>query len=268
MSDVEPARPPTGTVAGDAVEPGRTPSSPEDAAEHGDAPEGGTAAARPARGVYQLAGEDFSLAEAIGGWRGVVESALPGLVFVVVYVAVRELRPALIASVAVAAVAVLVRLVQRTPVTQAFSGIFGIGIGALWAWRTGEAQDFFAYGLWVNVAWCAGALISVLVRWPAVGVIVSFVRGEDMSWRLDTRPAAQALRRRYVWATLLWVGVFGARLAVQVPLYLQGEDAVGWLGTAKLVMGVPLFAAGLYVTWLLVRGSGAPREPSRPPLDP
>ncbi|MFS0698773.1 DUF3159 domain-containing protein [Cellulomonas sp. 179-A 4D5 NHS] len=267
MSDSEQARPLTGTVAGDAVEPGVTPSTGE-ATEPGDAPEGGTAAAKPARGVYQLAGEDFSLAEAIGGWRGVVESALPGLVFVVVYVAVRELQPALVASISVAALAVLVRLVQRTPVTQAFSGILGIGIGVLWAWRTGEAQDFFAYGLWVNVAWCAGALISVLVRWPAVGVIVSFVRGEDMSWRLDTRPAAQALRRRYVWATLLWVGVFGARLAVQVPLYLQGEDAVGWLGTAKLVMGVPLFAAGLYVTWLLVRGSGAPREPSRPPLDP
>lgn len=274
MSDAEQTRPLTGTAPGDTHEPG-------DGADRGDAPrtgratpsgdasEGGTsAAARPARGVYQLAGEDFSLSEAIGGWRGVVESALPGLVFVVVYVALRELRPALIASVAVAVLAVAVRLVQRTPVTQAFSGILGIGIGVLWAWRTGEAQDFFAYGLWVNVAWCAGALISVLVRWPAVGVIVSFVRGEDMSWRLDARPAAQALRRRYVKATLLWVGLFGARLAVQVPLYLQGEDAVGWLGTAKLVMGVPLFAAGLYVTWLLVRGSGAPREPSRPPRDP
>lgn len=233
-----------------------------------EGPDGGPGAPEQqarTRGVYQLAGEDFSVAEAIGGWRGVVESALPGLVFVVVYVAVRELQPALIASVAVAALAVLVRLVQRTPVTQAFSGILGIGIGVLWAWRTGEAQDFFAYGLWVNVAWCAGALLSVLVRWPAVGVVVSFVRGEDMSWRLDDR--ARDKRRRYVWATLLWVGVFGARLAVQVPLYLQGEDAVGWLGTAKLVMGVPLFAAGLYVTWLLVRASGAPRGPSRPPLD-
>lgn len=232
------------------------------------APSGERPADRPARGVYQLAGEDFSVSEAIGGWRGVVESALPGLVFVVVYVAIRELQPALIASVAVAVAAVAVRLVQRTPVTQAFSGVLGIGIGVFWAWRTGEAQDYFAYGLWVNVAWCLGALLSVLVRWPAVGVIVSFVRGEDMSWRLDTRPEARELRRRYVWATLLWVGVFGSRLAVQLPLFLRGEEAVGWLGTAKLVMGVPLFAAGLYVTWLLVRGSGASREPSRPPLDP
>ena len=76
------------------------------------------------------------------------------------------------------------------------------------------------------------------------------------------------MRRRYAWATWLWAGVFGLRLAVQIPLYLQGSDAVGWLGTAKLVMGVPLFAVGLWITWLMVRGSGAVPAPSRPPLDP
>jgi hypothetical protein len=214
------------------------------------------------RGVYQLAGEDFSVAEAIGGWRGVVESTLPGFVFVVVFLLTRDLTPSLVASAGLAVLAVVVRLSQRTPVTQAFSGLLGVGIGVVWAWRTGEAQDYFAYGLAVNVAWCLGALVSVLVRWPAVGVVVAFVRGEDMSWRTD--PAASQTRRRYVWATWLWVVVFGLRLAVQVPLYLQGTDAVGWLGTAKLAMGLPLFAAGLWLTWLLVRRSGASREPSRP----
>jgi hypothetical protein len=101
-------------------------------------------------------------------------------------------------------------------------------------------------------------MASVLVRWPVVGVIVSLIRSEDMSWRTDEGPAAAHLRRRYAWATWLWVGVFGGRLAVQVPLWLQGEDAVGWLGSAKLAMGVPLFAVGLWLTWLLV-GSRAAR---------
>src|SRR5690349_18575322 len=40
-----------------------------------------------ARGVRALAGQDFSVADAIGGVRGLVESVAPGLVFVVVYVA-------------------------------------------------------------------------------------------------------------------------------------------------------------------------------------
>jgi hypothetical protein len=219
-----------------------------------------------ARGVRMIAGEEFSFTEAIGGVRGLVESALPGLVFVVIFVATHQLTPSLVGSAGLALVAVLVRLVQRTPVTQAFSGVIGVGIGVVWAWRTGEAQNFFAWGLAVNVAWCVGAAITALVGWPAVGVVVSLARGEDMSWRTD--PGARHARRQYVGATWLWAAVFGLRLAVQVPLYLQGSDEVGWLGTAKLVMGVPLFVVGLWVTWLLVRGSRAVRAPSRPPLDP
>lgn len=211
--------------------------------------------ATPLRGVRALMGDDFSFADAVGGVRGLVESTAPGLVFVVGYVATRSLTPSLVASLAVALVAVVVRLVQRTPVTQAFSGVLGVGIGVVWAWRTGEAENYFAWGLWVNAAWCLGALVSVLARWPAIGVIVALLRGDDMSWR--TGPAAEHERRRYVWATWLWVGVFGARLAVQVPLFVRGEEAVAWLGTAKLVMGVPLFALGLWVTWLLVASRAA-----------
>lgn len=224
-------------------------------------------ATQPLRGLRAIAGEDFSFADAVGGVRGLVESVAPGLVFVVAYVATRELVPSLIASLAVALVAVVVRLVQRTPVTQAFSGVLGVGIGVVWAWRTGQAQDYFAWGLWVNAAWFLGALVSILVRWPAIGVIAAFLRSEDMSWRTD--PAAVHERRRFTWATWLWVAVFGARLAVQVPLWFAGEDAVAWLGTAKLVMGVPLFAVGLWITWLLV-GSRAARAdlPDRPPTPP
>lgn len=202
------------------------------------------------RGVRALAAEEFSVAEAIGGVRGLVESVLPGLVFVVVFLVGRELVPALVASGGVALVAVVVRLVQRTPLTQALSGVIGVGIGVLWAWRTGDAADYFVWGLWVNAAWTVGTLVSIVVRWPVVGVVVSLLRGEDMSWR--TRADARPLRRRYVWATWLWCALFVARLAVQLPLYFRGEDVVGWLGTARLAMGVPLFALVLWITWLLV----------------
>jgi hypothetical protein len=205
-----------------------------------------------------LAGADFSFADAVGGLRGLIESTTPGLVFLVVYLLVGELTPALIGSLSVAAGAVVVRLVQRTPTTQAFSGVVGVAVGAAWAWRTGEAQDYFTWGLWVNVGWCLGALVSVLVRWPAVGVIVSLLGGQDTSWRTAADAPAAHLRRRYMWATSLWVVMFGLRLAVQLPLYLRGTDAVGWLGTARLAMGVPLFAVTLWVTWLLV-GSPAAR---------
>ena len=233
-------------------------------------PGAGATPTGPQRGVRALAGDEFSVAEAVGGWRGVVESGLPGLLFVVVFLVTRELTPALVVSVAAALAAVVLRLVQRTPPTQAFGGVLGIGIGAFWAWRTGDAENFFAWGLWVNVAWGLGALISILVGRPAVGIVVSLLRGEPMTWRTDARtdPAAAALKRRYTLATWIWVAVFGGRLAVQLPLYLQGTDAVGWLGTAKLVMGVPLFAVGLWLTWLLVGPRRAPAEPAAQPPTP
>ncbi len=224
-------------------------------------------AGTPTSGVRVLGNETFSFTDAVGGVRGLVESALPGLVFVVVFVATRELVPSLVSAAVVTLAAVVIRLVQRTPTTQALSGVVGVAIGVVWALTTGQAQNFFAGGLLANVGFTLGALVSILVGWPVVGVVVSLVRGEDMGWRTD--PDAAPLRRRYVRASWLWVGLFAARLAVQVPLYLQGEDAVGLLGTAKLVMGVPLFALGLWITWLLVGSPGArAARPGPPPRRP
>lgn len=228
---------------------------------------GPAGAAEPLRGLRAIAGEDFSFADAVGGVRGLVESTLPGLVFVVVFVPTRELAPALVAALGVALAAVVVRLVQRTPVTQAFSGVIGIVVGVAWAWWSGRAQDFFAGGLLANVGYLLAMVVSIAVRWPAVGVVVGLLRGEDSAWRTDPERAHE--RRRFVWATWVMAGVFALRLAVQVPLYLAGESAVGALGAAKLAMGLPLFAVGLWITWLLV-GSRAARAdlPDRPPTPP
>lgn len=224
-------------------------------------------ATEPLRGLRAVTGDEFSFVDAIGGVRGLVESTLPGLVFVVVFVPTRELMPSLVAALVVALAAVVVRLVQRSPVTQAFSGVLGILIGVAWAWWSGRAQDFFAGGLLANVGYLLAMIVSIAVRWPAVGVVVALLRGEDQAWRTDPERAHE--RRRFVWATWVLAGVFALRLAVQVPLYLAGEDAVGALGTAKLAMGAPLFAVGLWITWLLV-GSRAARAdlPDRPPTPP
>jgi hypothetical protein len=214
------------------------------------------------RGMRQLGSAQFDGLEAIGGWRGMIESVAPGLVFVVVFVAVREIMPAVIASVAVAVVATIARLLQRTPITQAVGGLLGVGIGAIWAWRSGEAQNFFAWGLITNAVFALGVTISILARWPVVGVIVATLFGRPTTWREDPD-----LMRRYTLASWLWVGAFLLRLAVQVPLYLGGDT--GWLGAARLVMGLPLWALVLWVTWVLVspRGRGQDRAAPAAPAD-
>ncbi len=223
------------------------------------------------RGLRAITGETFSASDAVGGVRGVVESVAPGLLFVVVYlVAGQRLTPALVAAGAAAVAAVVVRLVQRTPVTQALSGVLGVGIGVVWAWRTGDASDYFAYGLWVNAVYLAATLVTVLIGWPLVGLVMGlFAHDGPLSggpWRNTVRwHDDRVLRRAYTWATVPWVVMFALRLAVQLPLYFN--DDVAWLGTAKLAMGVPLTALALWISWMLVRSTRGRRsvpEPSAP----
>lgn len=227
----------------------------------------------PVRGMRVLASDTFSASDAVGGTRGIVESVAPGLLFVVVFVAAgQRLAPALVVALAAAVITVVVRLVQRQPPTMAFGGFLGVAIGVFWAWKTGNAKDFFAYGLWVNVSWFLGTLLTVLVGWPLVGLVVGLFSKAGplndggswagaVAWRHD-RP----LRRRYALATLPFVALFGLRLAVQLPLYLSSE--VTWLGTAKLVMGLPGTALALWVSWLVVRGSAALPAQPRPLPEP
>ncbi|MFP3712489.1 DUF3159 domain-containing protein [Puerhibacterium sp. TATVAM-FAB25] len=216
-------------------------------------------------GLRAVTAEHFSFADAVGGVRGVVEAVLPGLVFVAVFVASSNLAWSLGAAVAAALVAVVARLVQRAPATQALGGLLGIGVGVVWAWRSGEAEDFYVWGLVTNAAYLVAVLASILLRWPVVGFVVEALRagfGADQAraraaeggsplagataWRRDPE-----LMRRYTLATWFWVGLFAVRLAVKVPLYLS--DEVGWLGTAHLVLGVPLWGLVLWLTWAVVR---------------
>jgi len=243
----------------DATVPGDASDGPIDAIDDLVPPEEGGL-----RGLQALTADEFSASAAVGGVRGVVESVAPGLLFVVVYLATgQELKPALFAAGGAAVLAVIARLVQRTPVTQAFSGLFGVGIGVVWAWRTGDATDYFAYGLWVNALYLVGTLVTILVGWPLVGLVVgTFSKGGPLSggtwsqavaWRSD-----RALRRRYALATWPWVGMFAVRLAVQLPLFFKHDTT--WLGTAKLAMGIPLTALALWISWLMVRSARPARS--------
>lgn len=207
------------------------------------------AAARRA-GIGQVAPGEVptaaALLTAIGGVRGLVESIVPGLGFVVVYTITRDVVPSVLIPLVLAVAFVVARAVQRGPVAQALAGVFGIALSAGIALLSGRAENNFVPGLIINAASLLAMLVSIAVRWPLIGVVVGLLTNEGTGWRAD-----RAKRRVLVLATWLWAGLFAARLAVQVPLFLAGDVAL--LGTLKLVMGVPLYAGLLWVTWLLVR---------------
>ncbi|WP_245958654.1 DUF3159 domain-containing protein [Microbacterium bovistercoris] len=184
---------------------------------------------------------------AMGGWRGVVESVLPGLVFVVVY----TLRPeplwiSLVSSVGLAAVFTAIRLIQRSPSSAAFGGLIAAGVAAALALWTGRGEDNFVPGFITNTLYGSAYLISALIGWSLIGLIVGYLMGDGIAWRKDKRK-----RRTFFWLGIAWAGVFFARLAVQLPLYFAGDVAL--LGTLKIVMGLPLFAPLVAVTWLVAR---------------
>jgi hypothetical protein len=191
----------------------------------------------------------------IGGWRGIVESVLPLLAFIVTNTASSNLILALILSVGSAAIFTIIRLVMKSPPVAALSGLVAAVVAAGLPLFTGRAADQFVVGFITNIAYGTAFLVSAAVRWPLIGVVVGFLMGEGTTWRSDRRK-----RRAYFWLGIAWAALFFARLAVQLPLYLAGD--VTALGTLKLIMGLPLFAPLIAVTWLVVRALH-PRGPSR-----
>ena len=186
------------------------------------------------------------LVESIGGWRGLVDSGLPVVVFVAVNAAA-GLTAAIWAAVGAGVLLSILRLVRRETIQQALSGFFGVAVAAFIAARTGEAKGFFLLGIWASFVYAGVFLVSVLARWPLVGVIWEYVDGAgDKAWRRDRR-----LMRVYTWCTLVWVGVFLARGLVQ--RYLYEEDQTGWLAVARLGMGYPLTIGALAISVLAVR---------------
>jgi len=201
----------------------------------------------------KLSGGD--LLKAIGGVRGVLEALLPGLVFLVTYAVLTSLAgwatqaalvPALAASVGLAVVFTIVRLATKGQPTQAIAGLIGVLASAALSLWSGDARDNYVLGFFTNAAYAVALLVSLLVRWPAIGIIVGFLMGDGTAWRQDRRKmrAAQFL-------TIVWIGLFAARLVVQVPLYFV--DNVAALGVSRLLMGVPLYALVLVFSWLVVR---------------
>lgn len=187
------------------------------------------------------------LARAIGGWRGVFDSGAPAAVFVTAYlVSGSNLGLSLWLAIGTGAIVTIWRLVRRESLQQVLAGFAGVAVSAFVASRTGRAEDFFLPGILINLAYGTAFLVSILIRWPLIGVVIGLITGEGVKWRSDV-----SLRRAYAAASWIWVGVFGLRLLIQVPLYFA--ELVGPLGVARIILGWPLFLAAAYVTYLVLR---------------
>jgi hypothetical protein len=195
-------------------------------------------------------GEKELLNKAIGGWRGLIDSALPSMLFIVIFVFQKNLNNALIASLALGGVLLLIRLIERKSLTQVFSGFLGLSISVFLTWRTKDASNFFLTGIVTNAIYGFFLLISVLIRKPLIGYLVGSLVGDTSGWLKHP-----LLVRAYTTVTWLWVAVFGLRLLVQIPLYLN--DSIALLGSVKIFMGWPLYLFAVWLTYQIVQTTRA-----------
>lgn len=204
------------------------------------------------------------LATALGGRRGMFEAAVPTAAFTALFLSTHDLKMSVLIAVGSALVLLAVRLGQRTTTQFVLNSIFGIGIGALFAWRAarggGDANDqalaYFLPGIIYNLGYSLVMAFTIVIRWPVVGFMVGAVTGDPTGWREDH--LVVRLCSRLTWLLVLPCVI---RVAVQAPVYLAGrngwwdeDSAVATLGVAKLAMGWPLQVAALAaMVWLLSR---------------
>ena len=161
------------------------------------------------RWMDQATSEEFSWSDALGGTRGIVEATAPGLIFVVVFVATRDLVPTLIAASGIALLACVIRLVQCQGMGQALSGLFGVAIGVIFAAATGRGEYYFLWGIATNGVMALAFALSVLCRRSLVAQYYGPLTGLAKGWQSD--PTYADLRRSCTAIKWMWAGIFACR---------------------------------------------------------
>lgn len=192
---------------------------------------------------------DESLADLLGGRRAAVDATVPAVGFVAGWLAWDNSVWAGAVVAVIAAVAVSAwRLLHGGRPRAVLIGLLGVCVAALIALRTGRAEDFFLLQLLSNAASALAWIVSIVIRWPLLGVVVGGVLGQRTRWRRDP-----GLLRAYARGSWVWVAQYVLRLAVFLPLYAAGQVVA--LGAARVALTWPLIAACLAVSWWVVRRS-------------
>ena len=193
---------------------------------------------------------ELPLKELLGGRRGAVDASIPPAVFVVAWlVSGRSIGWAAAAAITAGVAVGIWRLARGRRVTASVASVAAVSLAALVAVRTGRAEDFFLIQLLLNVASALAWTLSILIRWPLLGVVVGVALGQKTRWRRDPD-----LVRAYGNASWVWVlGQYLLRVLVFGLLWWSGWVVA--LGVARVVLSWPLVAATVAVSAVVLRKS-------------
>ncbi|MSX69819.1 MAG: DUF3159 domain-containing protein, partial [Actinobacteria bacterium] len=86
---------------------------------------------------------------ALGGKRGLIDSGLPSLIFLIVFnISKQNINTAVWAALTLSVTLTFYRLIKRETLQHAFSGLIGVAICAFISRKSGNAADFYLPGLW------------------------------------------------------------------------------------------------------------------------
>ena len=185
---------------------------------------------------------------ALGGKKGLIDSGLPSVLFLIVFNIADNLRTALYAAVITSALLTILRLIKKDTIQHVISGFIGVAFCAYLANRTGNATDFFLPKFLTNLVYGTVYCIGNVSWLHILGLDLGPILGENLLWRKNPER-----KKAYIRAGWLWVAMFYLRLLVQVPIYLSGPENLNLLGSVNLAMGYPLFAAAAWGSWLIIK---------------
>lgn len=198
---------------------------------------------------------DESLASLLGGRRGAIDATIPPVGFVIGWLASGEsIGVAAAVALGLAAAVAAWRLRTGARPRAVLIGLLAVAVAALIALRTGRAADFFLLQVLANAASALAWAVSILVRWPLLGVVVGLVLGQRGRWRRDP-----ALLRAYSRASWVWAASYVLRVVVFVPLWMAGNVVA--LGAARVALSWPLVAGCIAASWVVIQRSLPPEHP-------
>lgn len=216
----------------------------------------GPGGAGGARGAHTSAESqaltEAALFEAFGGVRGLVETTLPGLVFILMFTINKDLQTAAVSALVLAGALGLARLLRKDTLKHAFGGVFGVGFGVVFAMFTGNAKDFYLPGLLYGLGLALAYLITAAAGVPLLGLLLGPVFKENLSWR--TRNPGR--KRAYVKASYAWGFIFLGKSAILFPLYLWSDPTkFGWVTVS---LKIPPLLLAVYLTWIFLAKAPPP----------
>ena len=211
--------------------------------------------------VPEQAGDEGALdrqhpfARLLGGVRGALESVLPPLVFISVYLglggdASEDLTWAIVAAVGLALVFTVWRILEGKHPARAVGSMLIVLVSAYIAGRTGSAADFFWPRVLLNAASALAFVFANLIGWPLIGVILGPLVGTRMTWRQDP-----VLMRAYKRASWPWAALNALR-AVLLVLFIDGNNLWALAVSGAVFYGLTIVT--IVISWWLIKRSLPP----------